>query len=269
MSEFENTLFVIVLYKRKIEDSQTYNSLVAEARKEDCTLNAYIHDNSPEPQNINSNESLNILVYDHDSSNSGVSRAYNNAAKYAKSNKIDWIVIFDQDTTLPPGALVEYKKSLDNSTAEDKIFAPILKDGDKVVSPCRYILHRGFHLNNVPSETVRLKDISFLNSGLVVNAEFLIHVGGFDEELFYYSDHDFFYRIPKFLDKVTLIDICLEHSLSSGVNEKSAATINRLKMLKLASARMSKKYGSLFPLMWFYFRCAKLVVLNRDISYLV
>lgn len=269
MSEFENTLFVIVLYKRKIEDSETYNSLVEEAHRHGCTLNAYVHDNSPEPQNLNSNDFFNILVYDHDSSNSGVSRAYNNAAKYANSNKIDWIVIFDQDTTLPLGALAEYEKSLDQSTPEDKILAPILKDGDRVVSPCRYILHRGFHLNNVPSEMVRLKNISFLNSGLVIKSDFLTSVGGFDEELFDYSDHDFFYRISKFLDKVTLIDICLEHSLSSGVNEKSAATINRLKMLKLASIRMSKKYGSLFPLIWFYFRCAKLVVLNRDISYLV
>lgn len=262
MSDFENILFVIVLYKRKIGDSETYNSLVKEAHRRGSIVNLYVHDNSPEPQNIEPNELVNISVYDHDTSNSGVSRAYNNAAEYAKENKIDWIAIFDQDTTLPAGALAEYKKSLDNSTLEDKIFAPILKDGDRVVSPCRYVLHRGFHLNQAPSERVQLKNISFLNSGLLISAEFLISVGGFDEELFDYSDHDLFFRIRNTVKSVSIIPCDLEHLLSSASDQNHEQQDKRLFMLKSASRRMSIKYRSLFPLFWFYLRYFRLKIKN-------
>ena len=81
-------LCVIVLYKCKLEDSKSYQSLL---RDKDITIFAY--DNSPTPQEVN----VKNVIYVHDSQNSGLGVAYNKAAQYANVSILNgycyWIKI--------------------------------------------------------------------------------------------------------------------------------------------------------------------------------
>ena len=82
-------LCVIVLYKCKLEDSKSYQSLL---RDKDITIFAY--DNSPTPQEVN----VKNVIYVHDSQNSGLGVAYNKAAQYAKCEHFEWLLLLDQET---------------------------------------------------------------------------------------------------------------------------------------------------------------------------
>ena len=83
-------LCVIVLYKCKLENSKSYQSLL---QNNEETI--FVYDNSPISQEVHGEN----IVYIHDSQNGGLSVAYNKAAQYARCNRFDWLLLLDQDTT--------------------------------------------------------------------------------------------------------------------------------------------------------------------------
>ena len=70
--------------------------------------------NSPRAQHINTYDGL-IINYLHDPENSGVSRAYNVGALHAKKNQRQWILLLDQDTTLPDTFLERYGDAIEKN----------------------------------------------------------------------------------------------------------------------------------------------------------
>src|ERR1700677_2641156 len=92
---------ILVLYKCSLEDSATYQTLVASSTYGgmDPALLA-IYDNSETPQVRSSEEAL-LLAYKHDSTNSGLAAAYNWALEIAELHGFSWLLLLDQDTRLP------------------------------------------------------------------------------------------------------------------------------------------------------------------------
>lgn len=270
MNNIENVLFVVVLYKQLLSESDTYVSILKQLKEKDLSANFFVYDNSPTPQEIKNNEYIKFH-YIHDRSNPGVARAYNQGATLAEEKGMDWIVILDQDTLFPAGALESYISAMKNAKFDDGVYAPILVSGRKLLSPCKYIFHRGFHINydsflndfkKNKVNKIAIKNKSFFNSGLLIKVDVLKKIGGYDESLFDYSDHDFFYRLSKKISYINLIDIYLEHSFSSDIETDSEKISKRLNMLKKSSFIMSKKYKSLFPIFWFYLRKIKLALIK-------
>lgn len=270
MRKIKDILFILVLYKRSITESETYQSILKELEEQKVSVSFYVYDNSPEPQYLTSNDHV-TFHYEHDATNSGVSKAYNHGVDLAIKNNIKWVVILDQDTQFPSGFLSHYTDVIKNTNEGDSLYTPILLDNNKLLSPCRYILHRGFHLNekDLIVKRIKIKNKSFLNSGVMIKAKKVEEIGGFDESLFYYSDHDFFYRSVKFISYTNILEVVLEHSLSSSVNVDSPQTLQRLRMLKAASFIMAKKHKSLFPIFWFYLRAIKLALKNKKLIYIL
>ena len=96
-------LCVIVLYKCKLENSKSYQSLL---QNNEETI--FVYDNSPISQEVHGEN----IVYIHDSQNGGLSVAYNKAAQYARCNRFDWLLLLDQDTTFQKGAIEYYIKAI-------------------------------------------------------------------------------------------------------------------------------------------------------------
>ena len=177
--ELNNILIVIVIYKRTLRQSETFLSL--EKNLSHVTgqkLDIYIYDNSPEPQQIAENEQLQI-IYEHDASNSGVSKAYNKACLEANKIGKKWILIFDQDTTLPLNAIKKYSDAVGEVDSGINVIAPKLYSNNVLISPCRYIFHRGFHLSHVSIGNLLIKRHSFLNSGLLIKVDSIKEIGFF------------------------------------------------------------------------------------------
>ena len=101
-----NVLAVVVLYNVSLNDSQTLNSLKA-LDSLGINLKLLIYDNSPQQQNHESTQ----WDYVHDSTNEGLTKAYNTAVELAKKNNCEWLLLLDQDTHLPVGFFQDMKLS--------------------------------------------------------------------------------------------------------------------------------------------------------------
>lgn len=260
--EFDEILIVIVLYKMRLRESENFISLKNSVSYHSGIVTLYIYDNSPEPQEIEPSEYFDI-IYVHDPTNPGVSKAYNTACHEAEYLNKRWILIFDQDTALPLEAIEMYRKAISEVGPEINLIAPKLFGGNKMISPCKYILHRGFPLSSIPTGKFQIKGHSFLNSGLLLKVCSIKKIGFFDENLFYYSDHDFIFRFAKENKFTEIINLELKHDLSSSVDTNDDQTVNRFAMLARASRYMTKKYHSPFPIFWLIARSFKLYFLTK------
>ena len=212
---------IIVLYNMELSESDSFKSLIANNNISN-DLHLYIYDNSKELQNIDDYKSIDIH-YQHDPLNSGISKAYNEGAKYAKQKNRNWILILDQDTILPSNwAEVYYNSVLNNN--EIKLFAPILLlDNNKIFSPCKYKMKRGFHLDEIEEGIQSLKEVSPVNSGMLILIEEFFNVGGYNEKVkLDFSDFQFIERFRENNDFFYVLDlICYQDFSNDNPSMKS------------------------------------------------
>ena len=161
----DTLLIILVVYKRRLEECEAFQSIL-KMHKSGQLLNLFVYDNSPEPQRIFNYQGLSI-IYKHDSQNSGLSKAYNIGAVQAKNDKLDWILLLDQDTILPANILSKYHFAI-HERPNIRLFVPILMlDNKKIFSPCIYRYKRGFHPKEVKKGVDQLDRLAPVNSGMM------------------------------------------------------------------------------------------------------
>ena len=174
---------VVVRYKLPLCESQTMKGLThafqvhPELRKDITVL---VWDNSPEPLD---ESAVLPFRYIHSKQNIGVAGAYNRGMEFADSMRCPWLLLLDQDTTIPSEFLpkvLDYSLQL-REQHEIAVIAPILLCGEKVSSPSvvqfghAKVLKRDFHGTSS-------KTIIPLNSGTLMRIEALREIGGFNED---------------------------------------------------------------------------------------
>lgn len=199
-------LVVIVLYKRKIHQSISFNCIYSELHAQnDIESKIYIYDNSPYPDEEGMILADDNIIYVHDKTNPGVSKAYNQAAHYAELIKCNWILILDQDTFIPKGMLAKYIEATNNNTM---LIAPrvINKSSGSLLSPCLFRYKTGHRLRSYVFGKINIKKYSFINSGLMINTSAFFKVGGYNENVYLdYSDHEFISRYKKYYQTCYII----------------------------------------------------------------
>lgn len=197
-------LYVIVLYKCKLEDSKSYQSLL-----QDRNEPIFVYDNSSISQEVHGKN----VIYVHDPQNRGLGVAYNTAAQYARYAHFDWLLLLDQDTTFPFGAIDVYIKSIINYPAI-KMFVPIhqISDG-RYISPTRYICKGSHPSSIIKSGILDFKEAAPINSGIMINVDAFYKVGCYDEEVMLdFSDIRFMEKFRKIYPKFYAIGeiVCLQ-----------------------------------------------------------
>jgi rhamnosyltransferase len=215
--DFLDDLFlVVVLYRKKISDSETIHS-ISEILS-DQSIDILVYDNSPE-YNPDPASSLNNcrLHYIADNENSGVSKAYNQGAIVAGDMNKRWLLLCDQDTVFTLSFFREVYSAID--IHDPALAAPFLFSDSKLISPCGFIFNYGFALHKIPaSGWNNFKGISVLNSGLLVKLDTFKELNGYNEEVFLdFSDFDFIKRFKKANKKFYLVDTALKHNLESSI----------------------------------------------------
>ncbi|MXV51709.1 glycosyltransferase [Pedobacter sp. HMF7647] len=208
MIQRETILIVIVLYEQTLKNSITYESIRDEAMRLD--LKFFVYDNSLMPDE----DIPSYIHYIHNSTNPGVSKAYNEALKYAEYCKRDWMLLLDQDTKIP----VNFFSKLFNIDVPDDVSlcVPRLLHNKMMISPSGYKFSKGFLLKDVPNGLNNLHRKTFLNSGLLIKTSLVRNAGGYDESVpLYFSDFVFINRIRKHIKQFYLMPFELEHNLSS------------------------------------------------------
>lgn len=265
-------LIVIVIYKCELEYSKTFTSLknslgdVLDIQKK---INIYIYDNSPIAQKVLEYKGLRI-DYVHDPSNSGISKAYNSAANFAWELNKRWLILFDQDTSISYGAIDAYKDAFIKYN-EIKLFSPLLYSKGTIISPSVFKYRKGRPPKNHPITGINsLKELSPLNSGMAIKLDEFLEIGGYNESVpLDYSDFAFIDRFKKYNNSFVILNLKLEHGLSSYEKVPIDISIKRYKSLCIGLVNSSN--GKLNLLLSFFValqRCVKLTIEYKEINYI-
>ncbi len=202
-----SVMVVTVLYGQPLEQTNVFHSLL------DAGERVYIHDNSPVPS---APESLPPLWnYVSDTSNPGLSAAYNAAARVARSEGIEWLLIADQDTVFPEGMLRKMRETIASHPGE-RVFLPVVRiSNGKYMSPVK--MH-GYvaKLSEKPlGGIVPLNSTAAINSGLMVRVDAFLECGGYNERVpLDFSDFQFMERLSRIEPQARVTKIVLRQSFS-------------------------------------------------------
>ncbi|PLR90790.1 glycosyltransferase [Bacillus sp. T33-2] len=237
--------FVIVLYKLKVEQSNTFRSLKDTLLVEDRQLDnieLILYDNSPQAQEFNIDQYRNInITYKHDARNLGISTAYNYALSIAKANGSEWLLLLDHDTEITN----EYMKQImDLNEMNEHIVGviPRIISENVMISPVYSNTLRPLHVKR-PVAGIQEQPVMAINSGTLLRVKFLEQIGGFNDEFpLDYLDHWLFHQIYETGYKVWLLNTMLEHELS--VMDYSRVSITRYKNILESEINFYKNYKS-------------------------
>lgn len=265
---YEDTLFVIVIYRSTLTESAAFQSLCLSGFHSPKDI--FIYDNSPQPQIIPAqNERIH---YYHNPENAGVSGAYNRAFDEARRLNKKWLMLADQDSRFKTEMLDRYAQSI-RLYPDENIFAPLVMSNTKRISPFRLIGGKGIQIRARQPGIHFFRHLNVINSGLLISLTSFEAAGGYDNRFpLDFSDVVFIERVSKVTGRFVLIDAKLLHSLSSegdGYNNTEMVLdrfdkfCNAAKVLKKTSNKMVIVSFILLP------RAIKLMLIKRDIRFLL
>lgn len=206
---------VIVLYRTKYYETKTYKTFL----KYLSGYNIFIYDNSPTIQYLeNKLDTNNYIYYVSDITNSGLSIAYNQAAKYALEVGCDWMMLLDQDTMFSPLIIQEFEQLLNNDKYSSiKLFVPPVRvTNGKYISPAKIRHYRAKMSLDRPHGVVSSIEYAPINSGMIINVSSYLNVGGYNENVWLdYSDFQFMERFSKKYTVFYVLDTECEQEFSN------------------------------------------------------
>ncbi|ECI3445863.1 hypothetical protein DMM05_23770 [Salmonella enterica subsp. houtenae] len=265
-----NILPIIVLYKCQLENSESINTLL---RLDNVShlKEIFVYNNSPDIISI-PEQYMGIRVHNiNDYENSGVSKAYNEGLKFAKKMNYEYVLLLDQDTSLPSDTLDIYKESL-IANKDIKLFCPILKKNTGVIcSPLLYRLHRGFPVNQFKAGKYKFDDFTPINSGMLLNVDAALECGGYNEEVFLdFSDFQFIERFKKYNSYFYVVPLILYQDCSGDEVDPSKLLIRFILYCRCAKKCVREKIQDDFIYFSMVFaRAVKMAVKTRRIDFII
>ena len=258
----DNILAVLVLYKCKLEESDTFLSLSKALKYSNLKIDLYVYDNSPESDfNKLDYSDFNVeLIYIHNSNNPGVSKAYNEGGAFATNVKKKWLLLLDQDTFFNNNyfdVLFESITINDNSM----LFVPTLKANNIIISPCNYYFRKGLTSDIIHKGKVSCNNKSVLNSGIFIKLSEFNRIGGYNNNVtLYFSDFVFFNRYKKDNKNFVVLNTVIEHGLSD-VTDQTIENLTRTYKLFCNGAKQAS-FSFLDYMQYFFLTIARGIILT-------
>ncbi len=250
----------------------TFLSLFGGQPVRDSRVSLFVHDNSPAPMHDPGEwASAGFRIrYLSDTSNPGVSCAYNRGARLAKELGERYVLFLDDETIFPENALSLYLSTIE-AHSDLALLAPILTSGRKIYSPCRHILHASFPLRTVTPGELPVKRMSVLGSGMCVRLNAFEMLGGFDERIgLDFADHDFVRRYKQRFDRIFVIDLACRHGFSGGERTAPDAALVRFGFYCKGAKNSARGLFDVFLLLLLVLiRAVRLSVSYRSTSFLL
>lgn len=231
----DETLAVLVLYKTPLSESTTFTSLNRSLKENNSAIDWFVYDNSPASnQDSKATQDPKIIVR-FDNSNPGVSKAYNEGFKLARSLGKKWLLLLDQDTHFPPDTIEKYIEAL-TDYSQESCFVPQLVDKKGIISPFKFRLGNGFRLNSVSKGIHSLNKLQFINSGMVIRLDAFETANGYNEKLkLDFSDLAFIGRLKRNLSQFIVVDLIGRHSLSGSDKRGIQEDLERFRSYRAAA----------------------------------
>ena len=227
---------LVVLYKKKISESETINSIKKYIEEIDCPKQLMIWNNSPtllSPNEIKELDSIiPTIIYGNDKKNTELSKIY--TIIYESCQDDDILILFDHDTTIAQGFFKEALSAI-HIHSNINLFLPIVKHEADIVSPSFSYGIKGVYWKKAKYGTIPSKHTTAINSGMIIRCYFLKHIfQGYNTKLkFYETDNDFMYKYSQKNKYLFVLKSEIYHSL--GFYDDSVE--NKLKRFK------AMKYG--------------------------
>lgn len=258
----EKLIVVIVLYKCSLDDSESFKSLILAASCFETKLALVVYNNSPNYWNYTQKQydKLNI-IYVADEHNSGLGKAYNVGFGFAKKMLKESILLLDQDTTLPNLFFGSYLASQSKYKDENvDLFCPLIYNQNGLLSPAKSFIFSSKKLAFIAEGIHSFKELSIINSGLIISTQLFEKVGGYNEKIkLDFSDFDFLKRCLKYSNKIIVFKAVCYHSLSSENNSTKSDAVDRFSYYAEGAKFFQKsKIEAVFLSFWVFFRALKL-----------
>lgn len=222
----KDELFVVlVLYNTKLEDSETYKTIVSNNKK--IRLRGVVFDNSNKKQDIRGIDKLGDFHYIHDKSNPGLAVAYNYALKLALKSNCKWLLLLDQDTYFTSNY---FNNLMFDDNKEIVVYIPTVKsyrDKASYISPS-VLQMGGFKAFSEDTKGIQSNKVSGINSGTIISCAFIKSVGGFNEEYpLDMLDHWYFREIYRNNKYVSVLNSEIFQNLSVQDNFEKHISLSR------------------------------------------
>jgi len=235
-------LILIVLYKCKVKESLSFISLL-ESSEYLSNSKLILWDNSPSIQSVDVNNisSFQQAEYIHTPENMSLSKIYNRVIQ--ENEKYDYMIILDQDSSFSSDYLEKINKAI-NKHPTINLFLPLIKSDKTIVSPGNYKIFKGSYWKKEKYGIINSKNILAINSGMVINFNYLKNsYKGYDERLrFYGIDTFFMFEYSKCNYSLFVIDYVFKHD--SALLDEGEDCVKKIKRLKdlLFSWRIINEY---------------------------
>jgi GT2 family glycosyltransferase len=240
-----NCYIVIVLYRTKLHEAATINSLLSFSSIE---LNILVYDNSPEGQCDGTNFKLGNLniTYVHDKSNPGISHAYNYALRNAYAEGFNWLLLLDQDTNLTRSYMEEVSTLNLSLLSNDVVCViPYVKSikSNAIICPSEFSFGGFCHPVNLSPGIIN-KSITGINSGTILNVGFMLSIDGFSLDFkLDMLDHWYFREIFRRKKSVLLLESTIYQNFSFSSDFERNFQISRYQTLLYSEAKYLEDEG--------------------------
>jgi glycosyltransferase involved in cell wall biosynthesis len=209
---------VIVLYRTHPAESPAFATLLAAKAKLDSgrtALQVLLYDNTP--VSLDPGPLPEGVRYEAAGENAGLASAYNRALSIAQSQNATWLLILDQDTTLPPDFLSRISQVATTVDADPSIAAivPRMVDHGRSVAPV-FIRFWGASYAAANCQGTSPYEVHATNSATLFRVSSLKQIGGFSPYFWLdYLDGYVFHQLYKHGGKIYIArEIEVVHELS-------------------------------------------------------
>lgn len=194
-------------------------------------LKIHVCDNSTISKYKESNKQYcekNDLIYTDMQGNVGLSKAYN--AAISKMEESEWLLLFDQDTTINEHYLRELQLSI-AKYPDIFIHVPVVQANKSIISPAHIRGHRVHRLETVAAGIY--SDITAINTGTAIKKEVFDLIGTYNEAFFLdYLDHDFIRKYKKKYKKIAVFICIIDQDFSDDDHHNRERDIQRFTIYK-------------------------------------
>lgn len=255
----DKILAVLVVYRQDFRQCKSYQSL----QNTHLPLDWFVVDNSPNPQNHQSN-----VHYLHYPANPGVSQAYLDGATYAQAGGYRWLLLLDQDSQFPADfgdvLLTGIKKWPDAV-----LFSPQMWSGKYGISPAPYRFGRGFASKQLPVGPYSLYTYCPINAAMCVSVSAYLACGGHVPAVYLdFSDFAFIHRFRQQHPQAIALPLAMQHELSGTQKNNKTQDLTRFGHYCRGATAFAHNGGPKFWLLfWMFVRSIQLCLRHRSFAF--
>ena len=264
-------LSVIVIYERDLDEVKSWSFLRQELKLAgDASCDGdrrflldrvLIYDNSSIAR-AQPSEHLPGCIYVHDPSNGGTAAAYDRGLRMARGVGIDWMLLLDQDTSMPTGFLEAAGAALANSSRQPGALVPWVFHNASVVSPARVTEAGTIAPLKYGTPLPIVRGLTAISSGSLFHVPTLASLMPMPNGLWLdYVDHWIFSQLRTRSVLVAVFDASLQHELS--VRNIESMNLRRLTSILNGEAYFQGMLGTRARLVYPFRLAARIIRYTR------